>query len=413
MAEVSSRRFSRTRPIDDYENYLKAPFLTVSILKELYDIYESSFPSDIPLLQKETLLDPHPQLSASLLFAFLAFTAAQHDTIPSQFENDPLKTFLFFADASRLHMNREFCDDTSLEQVQTLLLLSYSQWIHLRGTLAWKYLRQAVFCTEIIQHAGGAQRASKQAFWCCFMLECLLSWGEFRPPILPQLEWKELQSHLKWYVRAHYLFREVKVWFSSLEREEEIDPTPIRDKVKAQLDSHYAQTPCVIRDDIAVHAIRTLSFLWVVSPWHNSRTQMPALQNEICLQICQDFLKPLHAISVSSARNDIPKTPIMALAILNVTICIILSNEEDPKRVLSSEFNALELLFGLMDQIFDRVAFRAWRVELDKLRSDVNDNSRDSPTRIRQDFVMMGDGFPEEGGLYDHPRLRNRLQVML
>jgi hypothetical protein len=87
-------------------------------------------------------------------------------------------------------------------------------------------------------------------------------------------------------------------------------------------------------------------------------------------------------------------------------LSVVVANAEDLERFLSIEFNATELLFDLMDQTFDCFAMtRAWKVELEKLQDYVQLHA---PAKIQQDFVMMGDGFPETGGLHDHQNLSNR-----
>ncbi|KAF1943257.1 hypothetical protein EJ02DRAFT_374124 [Clathrospora elynae] len=246
---------SAAQGLGTHEDALESPLLTAQVWEELFGIYEKHFSIDFPFLQKKTFLSsvqqqqqqrqqqqqssvtshnaqaPTPssilQPYPPLLLAFLTQTARFHEKLVQEKNNDPIATAQFYAQATRTQMGTDILDrKPTLEMTQTLLLLGYYEWTALQGTKGWMKITHAISIAIVLGYpyiddkkkVGAKENESRRGnafkegeirlsekdqvilretrrrtFWSCCLMDCYLSWGRNRPPMLRKEHFQNIQ----------------------------------------------------------------------------------------------------------------------------------------------------------------------------------------------------------------------------
>jgi hypothetical protein len=222
---------------------LDPKILTQPIWQELLGIWERHFATDLPFIHPPTFSDllrqtkpappaqdfnsPRPDLASlsppiapEFLLAFIALTCRFSPELVSHHppkSPSPLIAADYYARACVRRITSsddQFGPHTTinLDRVQTYLILAVYEWSNCNGKTAWSYLNQAIIQAQMLGLASGnisklsklsvvrplpastsvssaldqemvLKETKKRTFWSCFILERLLSSGDFRPTI--------------------------------------------------------------------------------------------------------------------------------------------------------------------------------------------------------------------------------------
>lgn len=205
----------------------ESPWLLTYTIADVtqFDIYEKHFAFDFPFFHRRTFLSNVQQCcasrldaggltaptaskpyDASLLLAFLTWTARHHPKLVEQQGGDPIATAEFYAHATTRSMGLDFLSDFTMEKVQTLLLLGFHEWTGLDGEKGWMRIGNAVRAAQLLRLdstpvqsdedrlAKGTsdsglsdkeqfilQEKQRRTFWSCCLMDRYLSLGLGRP----------------------------------------------------------------------------------------------------------------------------------------------------------------------------------------------------------------------------------------